>query len=659
MNRIFKTLMLSVSLIVVGVPRLAMGQLVQFVPGQVLTAQQLNTAFSRIVASTLPVAGGTLTGPLNGTTASFATGNFSTGNFTTLTSTGNVSFSTPLSFASGGTGANTALGATSNLQFRASLSGAGGRSVASKLSDVVSILDFPGCDKTGVADSTACIQAALNSGAKTVYIPAGQYRESGLTLPQTQGFTLYGDGPNSVLIQTGGSISYPAISGAFTFDSHSTIRDLKFDGTAGTANTLDTTFAQTLDLLNLAFNNVPVGYSSIKIDGNPTTGVYMHDVRLKNIRIYSTTAGKAGIELGAYASDSTIDGFIMNGFFAVNYCLYANPGAQTTMVQNSHPYNAAINVVRLAGNNNDFGFIGDTIDNALGDVFYIKNSTHTRISSTWIESINSFQRGLVLDGSSNNTVMGLGCQTYGVTNATSCVAEINGAAGNQIFGAQLDSSSNYSTPFSLSGAGSFYQSVNSGNSLNAMSAASGTSPSITATGSDGSIPITLNPKGNGGVVLNFSNSITAAYYSDTAGELALEVYNSSTPTTKYNLNLVKYGGRLLLGGVDDGTNKLQVGGSAAVYGNLTVTGTGAMPLYSTAGAAANAPHMVKGTATLSSGAATVTLSGGAVYTSSTSYACTATDTTAANAVRVSQTSGTSFALSGTGSDVVQFVCTGT
>ncbi|MCM2544015.1 glycoside hydrolase family 55 protein, partial [Burkholderia glumae] len=152
-----------------------------------------------------------------------------------------MTFSTPLAFSSGGTGATTALGATSNLQFQASLSGAGGRSVASKLSDVVSILDFPGCDKTGVADSTACIQAALNSGARTVYVPAGQYRESGLTLPQIQGFTLYGDGPNSILIQTGGSIGYPAISGAFTFDSHSTIRDLKFDGTAGTANTLDTT----------------------------------------------------------------------------------------------------------------------------------------------------------------------------------------------------------------------------------------------------------------------------------------------------------------------------------------------------------------------------------------------------------------------------------
>ncbi|WP_257755200.1 glycoside hydrolase family 55 protein [Burkholderia glumae] len=653
MKRIFSTLAAAFALHFSLLPHTADAQVIQFVPGQMLTAELLNSAFARVTANVLSVTGGTLTGPLQGTAATF-----NSGSFASLSSSGPVTFSTPLAFASGGTGATTALGATSNLQFQASLSGAGGRSVSSKLSDVVSILDFPGCDKTGVADSTGCIQAALNSGARTVYVPAGQYRESGLTLPQTQGFTLYGDGPNSVLIQTGGSISYPAIAGAFTFDSHSTIRDLKFDGTAGTANTLDTTFAQTLDLLNLAFNNVPVGYSSIKIDGNPTTGVYMHDVRLKNIRIYSTTAGKAGIELGAFASDSTIDGFIMNGGFVVNYCIYANPGAQTTMVQNSHPYNASINVVRLAGNNNDFGFVGDTIDNALGDVFYIKNSTHTRISSTWIESINSFQRGLVLDGSSNNIAMGLGCQTYGVTNATSCVAEINGAAGNKIFGAQLDSASNYATPFNLTGAGSLYQATNSGNSLNTMSVAAGGSPSLSASGTDSSIPITLNPKGNGGVVLNFSNSITAAYYSDTAGELALEVYNGSTPTTKYNLNLVKYGGRLLLGGADDGTNKLQVGGSAAVYGNLTVTGAGAMPLYSTSGTAASAPHMVKGSVTLASGSATITLTGAAAFSSSSSYVCTAIDTTASNAVRVSQTSGTSFSLSGTGTDTAQFLCAG-
>ncbi|WP_245163785.1 hypothetical protein [Burkholderia glumae] len=195
--------------------------------------------------------------------------------------------------------------------------------------------------------------------------------------------------------------------------------------------------------------------------------------------------------------------------------------------------------------------------------------------------------------------------------------------------------------------------------MSSMSAAAGSSPALAAIGSDATIPVTLSPKGGGAVQMKLSNSATASFYSDTASELAIEAYNTASAGTKFNINLTKYGGRLLVGGTDDGTNKLQVGGSAAVYGNLAATGTGAMPLYSTAGAGASAPHMVKGTATLASGAATVTLSGAAAYTSSTSYACTATDTTATNAVRISQTSGTSFALSGTGTDVVQFVCTGT
>ncbi len=90
-------------------------------------------------------------------------------------------------------------------------SGAFSRSISDKLQDTVSILDFPGCDRTGRTDSTGCIQAALHSGAKSVYVPAGRYRQSGLVLPQLTGFTLYGDGPNSVLIQTGGSIRYPEI----------------------------------------------------------------------------------------------------------------------------------------------------------------------------------------------------------------------------------------------------------------------------------------------------------------------------------------------------------------------------------------------------------------------------------------------------------------
>lgn len=83
-----------------------------------------------------------------------------------------------------------------------------------------------------------------------------------------------------------------------------------------------------------------------------------------------------------------------------------------------------------------------------------------------------------------------------------------------------------------------------------------------------------------------------------------------------------------------------------------------MPLYSTTGNGMNAPHMVQGSVALASGHATVKLTGLAVYTSASSYTCTANDTTEANAVKVSQDSGTSITFTGTGTNRVQFLCAG-
>jgi hypothetical protein len=95
------------------------------------------------------------------------------------------------------------------------------------------------------------------------------------------------------------------------------------------------------------------------------------------------------------------------------------------------------------------------------------------------------------------------------------------------------------------------------------------------------------------------------------------------------------------------------------FGSIkTPGGIGAMPMTSTTGSNVTGPHMVQGSIALSSGAATVTLSGSAVFTSSSSYTCTANDVTSAAAVKVTQSSGTSLALAGTGTDTIQFLCAG-
>lgn len=72
----------------------------------------------------------------------------------------------------------------------------------------------------------------------------------------------------------------------------------------------------------------------------------------------------------------------------------------------------------------------------------------------------------------------------------------------------------------------------------------------------------------------------------------------------------------------------------------------------------NTVHMVSGSVGLSGGAATVTLTGSAAYTNSSSYFCNATDITSAAAVRVAVSAGNSFTLSGSGTDNVAYICHG-
>jgi len=84
--------------------------------------------------------------------------------------------------------------------------------VQSKLRESVSVKDF-GAVGDGVADDTAAIQAALNSGAKTVYVLAGTYLVSGqLTIPSD--VSVIGEGRNVTVITAQGNTS-----GTFTNSS--------------------------------------------------------------------------------------------------------------------------------------------------------------------------------------------------------------------------------------------------------------------------------------------------------------------------------------------------------------------------------------------------------------------------------------------------------
>jgi len=85
----------------------------------------------------------------------------------------------------------------------------------------------------------------------------------------------------------------------------------------------------------------------------------------------------------------------------------------------------------------------------------------------------------------------------------------------------------------------------------------------------------------------------------------------------------------------------------------------AMPVYNITGTQQNPLHAVFGSATLSGGAATVTLSGSAVFTSNSTYKCFSEDNSGTVAsTSITLTSGTAFSLKGTTTNTVSYFCIG-
>jgi hypothetical protein len=81
-------------------------------------------------------------------------------------------------------------------------------------------------------------------------------------------------------------------------------------------------------------------------------------------------------------------------------------------------------------------------------------------------------------------------------------------------------------------------------------------------------------------------------------------------------------------------------------------------VYNSSGTISFPTHIVADSVVLSGGTATVTLTGAAVFTDATTYQCTANDVTAANAVKVVKNSGTSITFTGTGTDIIAYICVG-
>lgn len=416
----------------------------------------------------------------------------------------------------------------------------------------VTIRQF-GAKGDGTTDDTAEIQAGLNAGLMALHVPDGTFLvATGLQMPVTSGFVLFGNGNSSILKHTGntGCLHWPTNQNMNWVLQE--VHDLAFIGTTATANTVDTSYAGNITLRSLFFQDVPVSFASIYINGSST--IYTHDIRVIDLQVYSNTAGNASIVLGPTAADVQVINMISQGNFLVNYAIDAKPGAQSTRFSSCHVYNAKLNVVLLEGSNAGFTFDDCTLDNSLQDVAYVQNCSNIVFNNTRFQAIQSGKNGLTLSNCLNTLVTS--CQWDGVVGANSCLFETAGTNATTVLGGVVGANGNFTRSFQISGAASMVRFVNNNNPFGMLYSFSGATTA----------PVPQNSSTYLGVNGAQSNVNNTGYVVPQNGLiLSATIQCDSTPAAgqTYSFNLQVQGTTVGIGTINNGSNSVTINVAAA------------------------------------------------------------------------------------------------
>ncbi len=662
--------------------------LAQFVPGQVLTAQQLNQQFSNIVANTLSTTGGTLTGPLNGTTANFATGTF---NSATIAG-GSIN---------GATGAFTNLTAgsmstTSRPSFAGNVAWDVGNERTNSVITFGAVSDCP--NGTGVcSDNLAAFTAAISdaqANRRNVSFPCGDYYLSaGITISNTSDSNYSNFRPSLIGGRSGSARCVKLYFGPGNFDGITVTGTNGQSDSAISMQIISGISVSKADYQGSGFVIKNMSHLHMVDDFAQQfkTGFYMQDVQeslFENLIGQFNSAGGLLVQKGSFTPPNALMfkgcSFAANGQYGADI---QNPAAVSfdggSIEENG--FNGGGNnwgIRAIFPYNNDVeGNIAMTVQN----VYFERNSGSADILLTNGQSSPNVPTAMLVSGNNfNRGYNALGAPAT-ISIASPAVVTFNGHG--FVAGQPVTFTSTGSLPTGIT-AGTTYYVLASGLTANTfqISATAGGTPIATSgtqsgtqtvysrtmnvvsvnTSNGNTVALTMIGNGMGGlprpgaIGTTYVPSATTPYVSvltPTDPITICDVNNFYADAVEKNSYLggCTFAGMLNVGNVTaTGTVKAATG----TFSSVTSTGTGAMPLYSATGTGVNAPHMVQGTVALSSGSATVAFSGSAVFTSSSSYTCTANDTTAANAVKVGQTSGTSITFTGTGTDSVQFLCAG-
>lgn len=232
----------------------------------------------------------------------------------------------------------TASGGSALVGFLQAGTGAAARTLQAKGRDVVSVKDF-GATGDGVADDTAEIQAALDSGAKLILVPAGTYLvTSGLAMASNQ--VLAGDGQGACI--KAGANALSVISATSKSNVH--VRDLLIDGGGQTVDVSTGIRAA----VGIAFNNctnfsainaevkkcgiknsaaptTDSGYGGFGIFVSASTGASAHGL-IENCYVHDIAGGGTNTGDGIYISGSNANTAITTKAVTVRDCRVSTVG---------------------------------------------------------------------------------------------------------------------------------------------------------------------------------------------------------------------------------------------------------------------------------------------------------------------------------------------
>lgn len=519
----------------------------------------------------------------------------------------------------------------------------------------------------------ACASAPTLSPLHTLrFTQGGVYAISvGWSQNNVGNWGIVGSPGSLTFISFTGSAGFIADGSAFGNDEQNiTIKDIVFSGNAGIANA-----AQFINVARATFENMQginattngLWFRGLLISTFKRTGSSVN--MMSGSAIPYTTIPTNGINIDANPSATAasigntgdIFGEGIAGASKTCVALTDIVGSPGLIVTTAEGCGTGVSIGG-AGFGNTL-FIGDLESNTVADVVIagFRNRVTFRSASTIAGAINVTGNDNWLSGETQNLTIGVGVQGTHLENVDYSVATAGGTI--------TDSSSPTSTTkikvrnsntgvydadvlggtriLLLSGTDAItsnppFGTLNNGWKIGLNGYGIGNGANTLAFGFGGNSWISFC---NGGLANGATGSVPDANCGiNLTGAGSMWLRQSAAPTGSANIGQYWY---------DNGINRFRMNNN-----NTGAVTLGTTPLYNAAGTEQlGTPHAVQDTCTLGTNCA-VTLAGNAVFTSATSYTCVCEDETAIASCKVAQTSGSAFTITGTGTDVIRYMCIG-